>query len=381
MSCSILLLDPDRLRVRPVAAPSLPEEYSRALEGAPIGPRAGSCGTAAYRGQPVIVTDIETDPLWEDYRELARAHGLRACWSTPILNADGQVLGTFAMYFKRVASPEPFHRRLIQIALHVAAIAIGKDQRERELFRVTGDLKERVKELTVRRLVSQELLADRSDRPRALRQHRGDPALGVGSPRPVSRAHRVRTLGRQERRLRRNAIQARAHFSTSKGSGTITIVYLDEVASRLEGGPGSDPFLVEEHQLLDSLAEKTTIYLNRAHAEAALEESEQRYRLINLATNDAVWDWDIRNGTLWWNDGVETLFAIANRMFRASWPGGRARAPRRRGAREHEPARRSGVREKVLDRGVIASAKVTAATPTSKTAATSCTTRPAWRSG
>ena len=162
MLCSILLLDADGTRLRHGAAPSLPEAYSQAIDGGPIGPCAGSCGTAAFRGAPVVVVDTLIDPLWADYRDLAGRHGLRACWSTPI-RLGSTVVGTFAMYFREARSPEPIHEQLIGIATHLAAIAIGKDLREK-----------------------------------------------------------------------------------------------------------------------------------------AVRDSEERYRLINLATNDAVWDWDLRRDTLWW---------------------------------------------------------------------------------
>ena len=130
MLCSILLLDADGVHVRHGAAPSLPEEFVRAVDGSPIGPRAGSCGTAAYRGEPVIVEDIEIDPLWEDYRHLAAPHGLRACWSTPILDAQRHVLGTFAMYFLQPGRPNAQHLRLIEIATQTAAIAISSKRGE-----------------------------------------------------------------------------------------------------------------------------------------------------------------------------------------------------------------------------------------------------------
>src|SRR5207248_882262 len=84
MTCSILLLGRDGVHIEHGAAPGLPERYVKAVEGAPIGPRNGSCGTAMYMKAPVIVTDTTTDPLWADYRELARICGMRACWSTPI---------------------------------------------------------------------------------------------------------------------------------------------------------------------------------------------------------------------------------------------------------------------------------------------------------
>ena len=102
---SVLLLDETGTRLRHGAAPSLPDAYIKAIDGVPIGPKVGSCGTAAYRREAVIVADIMTDPLWEDYKGLAAEHGLRSCWSTPILSHQGAVLGTFAMYAKEVREP------------------------------------------------------------------------------------------------------------------------------------------------------------------------------------------------------------------------------------------------------------------------------------
>src|SRR5467141_3421958 len=96
--CSVLLLDDDGRHARHGAAPSLPEPYTKAIDGLCIGPKAGSCGTAMYRKEPVVVTDILQDPLWEPYRAVAEPYGLRACWSTPILAHAGETLGSFAMY-------------------------------------------------------------------------------------------------------------------------------------------------------------------------------------------------------------------------------------------------------------------------------------------
>ena len=121
---SILLLDEDGVHVRHGAAPSLPEAYIKAVDGAAIGPRAGSCGTAMFRREPVIVTDILHDPLWEGYRHLIVPYGLLACWSTPIFSHSGRVLGSFAMYYREVRSPAPAERQLVDIATHIASIAI-----------------------------------------------------------------------------------------------------------------------------------------------------------------------------------------------------------------------------------------------------------------
>ncbi len=131
--CSILLLEADGVTLRHGAAPALPEAYTRAIDGVQIGPCAGSCGTAAYRCQPVIVSDIAVDPLWADYRRLALAHGLRACWSTPIASEDGSILGTFAVYYLEPRTPDGEHLQLIAHATRLAAIAIERDRAQAEL--------------------------------------------------------------------------------------------------------------------------------------------------------------------------------------------------------------------------------------------------------
>lgn len=130
---SILLLDPDGIHVRYGAAPHLPDNYNRAIEGAPIGPQEGSCGTAMFLRKPIVVTDIESDPLWNNYRELARQHGLRACWSTPVMSRDGAVLASFAMYYRESRSPQRGDFILIERATHMAQIAIERKLAEEKL--------------------------------------------------------------------------------------------------------------------------------------------------------------------------------------------------------------------------------------------------------
>lgn len=130
---SVLLLDPDGVHMRHGAAPSLPAEFVAALDGQPIGPVAGSCGTAAYRREAVFVADIESDPLWQEYKAVALAHGLRASWSTPILDSQGQVLATFAMYYREPGLPQAEHLKLIETTTQIAAIAISRYRSEKVL--------------------------------------------------------------------------------------------------------------------------------------------------------------------------------------------------------------------------------------------------------
>jgi PAS domain S-box-containing protein len=139
---SILLLDRAGRCLRHGAAPNLPPAYSAAVDGVVIGPRVGSCGTAAFTRGPVLVNDIATDPLWTDYKDLALAHGLRTCWSTPIFaaqrGAQPDVLGTFAVYGRAPGAPDPRFAELVARAEHVASIAIESDRAARDLRESEG---------------------------------------------------------------------------------------------------------------------------------------------------------------------------------------------------------------------------------------------------
>lgn len=131
MRCSILLVDDGQLRNG--ASPSLPRAYVDAIDGVAIGPSAGSCGTAAFRRQRVVVEDIQTDPLWAPWRELAAQYGLRACWSEPILGHHNEVLGTLAMYYTEPRRPRPEELRLIETAARLVAITMHRWRDQREL--------------------------------------------------------------------------------------------------------------------------------------------------------------------------------------------------------------------------------------------------------
>jgi len=130
---SILLLDRDGLHLRHGASPSLPAAYNDAIDGIAIGPDVGSCGTAAYKRESVMVSDIATDPLWSDYRELALSNGLRACWSTPIFATDGTLLATFAMYYHEPCDALEHDLQIVEMATQIAGIAIERGRSEEAL--------------------------------------------------------------------------------------------------------------------------------------------------------------------------------------------------------------------------------------------------------
>jgi len=132
---SVLLMNSDGVHLDVVAGPNLPAAWTRQMELMPIGPCAGSCGTAAYRGSPVIVSDIATDPLWNvpEHRAAALQNGLRASWSNPVLSWKGDVLGTFCMYYRDPRTPTSQDLELIELATHLVRVAIERDRAEQAL--------------------------------------------------------------------------------------------------------------------------------------------------------------------------------------------------------------------------------------------------------
>ena len=132
-ACSIVLLDADRLHVQVAAAPSLPAAYNALISGQAIGPVAGSCGTTIFSGRQVVAEDIETDPRWADYRGAARQFGLRACWSTPIVDASGTVFGAFGVYHPMPRAPLAEDLAFVSDITHLVGIALQKERIERSL--------------------------------------------------------------------------------------------------------------------------------------------------------------------------------------------------------------------------------------------------------
>ncbi|MCW8889051.1 MAG: EAL domain-containing protein, partial [Sedimenticola sp.] len=134
---SILLVEENRLYH--CAAPNMPQKYNALFNGLPIGPRVGSCGTAAFRKERVIVSDVAHDPLWLDYRELGTAYGFSACWSEPIQDGSGNVTGTFALYREEPGQPDDNETHLIEVMARLAGIAIERNKYEKQLARADSE--------------------------------------------------------------------------------------------------------------------------------------------------------------------------------------------------------------------------------------------------
>lgn len=144
---SILSIDETSNRLYHLAGKQLPNDYVEAINGLKIGPDAGSCGSAAYLKKPVIVDNIEESFLWKDYKEYALKHNLRSCWSTPLINNEGLLRGTFAVYYQVPKQPTEADKQLISLAAHTALIAIEHDHAERERRKTTEKEKQMIESL------------------------------------------------------------------------------------------------------------------------------------------------------------------------------------------------------------------------------------------
>ena len=299
MLCSILLLDSDGIHVRHGAAPSLPAEFVHAVDGSAIGPTAGSCGTAAYRGEAVIVEDIATDPLWQDYRHLALPHGLRACWSTPVLDQQRRVLGTFAIYYRSPRKPAPEHAALIEMATQTAAIAI-------EHHRALENLRENEERF---RQMAENIrdvfwLTDPAKNT-MLYVSRAYEAIWGGTCKSLQESPRtwLEAIHPEDRdRVIKAAIWDQStgtyeqEYRIVRPDGTLR--WIRDQAFPVRNADG-------EVYRIAGIAEDIT---KRREAEAEMRHSNERFLLVSQATNDAVWDWDFTQNTLWWNDGFTKLF-------------------------------------------------------------------------
>jgi PAS domain S-box-containing protein len=313
MLCSILVFDAATQQLRHGAARRLSPELSRFIDGTTIGPNAGSCGSAAFRRQRVIVTDIAIHPSWETYREPFLARGLHACWSTPILSPSGELLGTLAMYFTERRGPTTDECAWADAGTHLAAIALSRAQAERENERLLHALEERVKELTL--LHRSARLLQAPERPIAEQLQAVVAMIPTGWRYPEHCRGRIlhagidlRTPGYVE-----TAWKQSASAPAGEHGVTIEVVYLREVPAGDEG-----VFLPEEQQLLEALADLLGAHLEKHQAEVALEAtlSELRNKNQRLEFNVSrmplgyvVWD---RSCTVTeWNGSAARMFGLS----------------------------------------------------------------------
>jgi PAS domain S-box-containing protein len=263
----ILLLDQDRRHLHIGASASLPEDYVRSIEGLEIGPMVGSCGTACYRRERVIVEDTATDPRWEGLRDLALQHGLRACWSEPVFSADGWVVGTFAMYYRQPRTPTDAELRTIEMAAHLVGVAIEHERAQRDLIESEAKFRGIVEYANIGIAIVQ------NARFRFANQHYArmmgysvEELLGTEFMRYCAPEERDRTVDFYTRRTRGEPVPSRYETAMVHKNGSY--VYADVSAGIIpyEGGQATFVFLRD--------------ITEQKRVEEALRQSELRFRAV-----------------------------------------------------------------------------------------------------
>jgi PAS domain S-box-containing protein len=351
MLCSLLLVDDDQARVRHGAAPSLPVEYAKHLDGQRIGPSAGSCGTAAYRRERVIVEDIASHPYWADYRHLALPFGLAACWSSPIFSPEREVLGTFAMYYRLPRGPRAEEIAWVDAATHLAAVAIGSQRAATSLRRSEARAQHLARLYAMSNAINEVMVRERD----AAGLY--DAACRIAIDHGMAR---LAWVGRVEDN-QRIAVVARAGM----GHEYVTAIHLDLGDERMNHGPAAqavqsgapaicndianDPdfywkemaaahrlgscaifpmklgartagilaiyaeqpraFAEEETRIFATLANDIAFAVESARTEAALHQSEERLRAIIEHTPDVPIQWyDDAGRLLFYNQASRHVF-------------------------------------------------------------------------
>ncbi|WP_183416807.1 PAS domain-containing protein [Limibacillus halophilus] len=298
VSSSILLLDPDGIHVRHGAAPRLPDSYNKALHGLAIGPRTGSCGTAMYRREPVIVTDIANDPLWEDYKDLAVPHGLRACWSIPVIASNGEVVASFALYWNEPKAPKAADHVMVERYANLVAVAVERHRKDHAL---------KESELRFREIA--ETIGE---------------VFWISSPK-ADEIYYVSPLyekfwGQSCEELYRNPMiwvdaiheddrpqvdPAPQEFPNGSYDAQYRVVRPD--GSTIWIQDRHFPVYDSQGTLLRVVGVVTDITEQKMAAER-LKLQEERYRLAAKIVSDVIWDRDIASNTVWWSDGLPEVF-------------------------------------------------------------------------
>jgi PAS domain S-box-containing protein len=288
----VSLIEPDGQHLRPIAGPQVPEGWRRTITPTTIGPCAGSCGTAAFRVQPVVVPDIASDPLWAKSRDVAMSYGLRACWSAPLVSTTGDVLGTFAMCFLESRNPEEADLTLMERAVQMARIAI-----ERELVRkALRDSEQRyrlmvegVKDYAIFMLDLEGRVTTWNDGAERIKGYRAEEILGQ----PFSRFYPPEQVaqGKPEEILALAAATGRLQQEGYRLRQDGTRFWADIVITAIRD---------EEGELI-GFSKVTRDLTDCKRAEEELRRKEAYLAEGQRLSHTGSWAWNVSNGELFWS--------------------------------------------------------------------------------
>jgi PAS domain S-box-containing protein len=288
----VSLIEPDGQHLRPIAGPHVPEGWKRTITPTTIGPCAGSCGTAAFRVQPVVVPDIARDPLWAKSRDVAMSYGLRACWSAPLVSTTGDVLGTFAMCFLESRNPGEADLTLMERAVQMARIAIERElvrkalRHSEQRFRL---MVEGVKDYAIFMLDLEGRVTTWNDGAERIKGYREEEILGQ----PFSRFYPPEEVaqGKPEEILALAAATGRAQQEGYRLRKDGTRFWADIVITAIRD---------EEGELI-GFSKVACDLTARRHAEEELRRKEAYLAEGQRLSRTGSWAWNVSNGELFWS--------------------------------------------------------------------------------
>ncbi|MBL8039408.1 MAG: PAS domain S-box protein [Nitrospira sp.] len=302
MLCAVMLASKEGTQLLSAAAPSLPDAYNRLVRVVPIGPMIGSCGSAAHFRKPVFVADIATDLLWKDYAPLALAHGLKACWSKPILSSTGILFGTFAAYFREQRAPQQKDLRLIERASHIAALAI-------EHARTLEALKESERRFHafMQHSPAVTFIKDRDGR-HLFVNARFEQLFGMSSEEAVAKTVFD---------FLPNDTAARVHGDDQRVMASGQPMEIEETIPTVGGRLKhwltiKFPLETEQGTLLGGIGIDIT---ERKRLERASQDQHDRLRLAMDIAKLATWDWNILTNQVIWSENCEEVKGLPRGSF------------------------------------------------------------------
>lgn len=299
MHCSIMQVKDGRIYVW--VAPSLPKDYLEEIEGVEVTDHAGSCGTAAFLKQTVIVTDIANDPRWQHYRESALAAGLLACWSMPIVSSEGQVMATFAIYYSEVKEPNEDELNIIERASSLLKVVLESRQYA-EALKSSNELYDYVNRATNDAIYDWDIVANNIEWGEAFFRVFGYEPDGEKFPiqKWIEMIHQsdIDPVTRSLREALRDPVETNWTAAYRLKRGDDTYAFIEENGYILRDSNG------EAIRMIGVIRDVS----RRMEQELEIKVHLERYNAVSKATSDAIWDYDLLTGEVKWNNGVKEIF-------------------------------------------------------------------------
>lgn len=301
MKASILKIE--KGCVYSLAAPSLPKGYTKAIEGSAIGENTGSCGTAAFKNETVIVSDVQNDPRWENYKHFGSKYNFNSCWSIPITNRTGEVIATFANYYQDSRKPTEKELNTIERAQQLITLLFEKFNHLERLKR-SNERFQHVNRATNDAIYDWDVAQDNIDWGKSFERifgHSVDKSKFTVDD-WFNKIHRddLKSIKKDFEQFINNPKQTlwKAYYRFQRKDGTYA--HVEEIGSIIRKKDG------HAKRMIGVIRDISEIKL----AQQEIETSNEHFKNVVKATNDAIWDWDIKSNSFYYGIGYKTLFGI-----------------------------------------------------------------------